>query len=68
MRVLLLCVALGACAARPAVPICPVPVRYTPAQEHALAAELPSDGPVTQRAIADYLGLRDAVRVCARVP
>ncbi len=66
MRAFWLCLALGACAVRPAIPVCPVLVTYTPAEQQALAAELPSDGAVTQRAIADYLGLRDAVRVCAR--
>ena len=68
MRVVLLCLALGACATRPAVPVCPVLVAYTSTEQQSLAAELPNDGPVTQRAIADYLGLRDAVRVCARTP
>ncbi len=66
MRALLLCVLLGACAARPAVPVCPVLITYSAADQKALAVELPNDGPVTQRAMTDYLGLRDAVRACAK--
>ncbi|EHH67575.1 hypothetical protein [Gluconobacter morbifer] len=59
-------IALSACAARPTTP-CPVLVTYSTADDLALKAELDaSKTPVIHRYIRDYGGLRAQVRVCAK--
>lgn len=65
MRALCLALVLAGCAAQPSAPLCPALTPYTRAEQHALALELPHDGPVTTRAIQDWTALRAAVRACS---
>ncbi len=65
MKALLVVLLLAGCAARPFVPLCPVLTPYSRTQQATLAAELPHDGPMTNRAIQDWTALRAAVRVCS---
>ncbi|MBB2160097.1 hypothetical protein [Gluconacetobacter sacchari] len=65
----LLVAPLSGCAGAPALrPVCPALVTYSAADQKALRAELDAhqDTPQAHRWIADYVGLRDQVRVCVK--
>lgn len=65
----LVLLALAGCAGTPALrPVCPALVTYSAADQKALRAELDAhqDTPQAHRWIADYVGLRDQVRVCVK--
>ena len=67
LAVVVAIVLLAGCAGAPAVK-CPLLVQYPQLEQDALAGELPSDGPESQRQIEDYVKLRQACQASAAVP